>query len=132
VQDLFLPSFVVELDVVDHFTVIHTLGRPFAHLLLVHLLCLHCLLAKPLAQIAGFPPDDPADHNACAKNYCQHYERNGEPHDEQGSAYHHGQYLRQQARWTGAQSWAALLEPLLLLVGLHRISILGFARGVSG
>src|SRR5262249_22734418 len=97
-------------------------GRPLVHLLLVHLLCPHCLLAKLLAQIARFPPDETADHNACPKNHGQHDERNGEPHDEQGSAYHHGEYLRQQARWAGTQSWPVLSEPLRLFVELHHIS----------
>ncbi|WP_175159280.1 hypothetical protein [Paraburkholderia fynbosensis] len=80
----------MEVDILDHVADIHALARALAHLLLVHLLCAHCLLAKSFAQIARFPPDETADHNACPKHQCQHHERNGEPHDEQRSAYYDG------------------------------------------
>ena len=70
-----------------------------ALLLLVHLLCAHCLLAGRYAQITRFRPDETGDHNACPKYHCQHHKRHAEPHDEQRSAYHH---RYQQARRTRA------------------------------
>jgi hypothetical protein len=85
----------MELDVFDHVVDIHALARALAYLLLVHLLCAHCLLTKPFAQIARLPPDDTADHNARPKHHCEYHKRNGEPHDEQPSAYYYGEHLRQ-------------------------------------
>ncbi|WP_175231870.1 hypothetical protein [Paraburkholderia humisilvae] len=80
----------MELDVLDHVADIHELARAFVRLLLAHLMCAHCLLAKLFAQVARFPPDKTADRDACPKHHCQHHERHGEPHNEQRSAYHHG------------------------------------------
>jgi hypothetical protein len=121
----------VELYVLDHVADIHALARALAHLLLVRLLCAYYLLANLFAQIARLPPDKTADHNSCSKNHCQHYKRNGEPHDEQGSAYHHGQYLCQLAWRARTHGYATLPEPLLLLVDLHHTSNCGFPEAVS-
>jgi hypothetical protein len=130
-QRLFLSILVVKLYVLDHVADIHALARALAHLLLARLLCAYCLLTNLFAQIACFPPDVTADHNSGSKNHCQHDKRNGEPDDEQSSAYHHGHYLCQQARRAWTHSYATLPEPLLLLVQFHCISNRGLPKAVS-